>query len=96
MNSRELVITAMIKGSISQLQHVKEVLDNLQEFPLDNDKLKLIEDAIWCICDARDDLKAIIQTTGVKDKITNDDVIPIDKPINKKELKDLNNMFNYG
>lgn len=61
MNSRELVMTAIFKGCIEQLQNVKEKLDNLQEFPLDNDKLKLIEDAIWCICDARDDLKAIIK-----------------------------------
>lgn len=60
MNNRELVITAMLKGCVSNLQKTKETLDNLQEFPMDNDKLRLIEDAIWCICDARDDIKAIL------------------------------------
>jgi len=55
----EQALYAKILGVKQQLESVKDDLDVLQEISWDNDRLKLIEDAIWCVCDARDDIREL-------------------------------------
>lgn len=55
----EQALYAKILGVKKLLEDAKNDLDVLQEFSWDNDRLRLVEDAIWCVCDARDDIKEL-------------------------------------
>lgn len=60
---RRLTKLAILNGCITQLSDVKNVLSNINNAYPEDPSYQVIEDAIWQICDARDDLKQINNET---------------------------------
>ncbi len=59
----DTMITAQINSCITQLNDIKRILINITELSLnlDDEECWRIEDSIWSLCDATDDLKVLIK-----------------------------------
>jgi hypothetical protein len=58
----EQALYAKLLGCQKLLKDVKDDLEVLQEIAWNNNNiLKAIENACWCVCDARDDINNVIE-----------------------------------